>query len=187
MFHSSEIIKDIDSHAVLTDTEMKIHKIAAISLLASQGSIMISQGQEWGRSKVIAPTKFPDENVGKLDHNSYEKDNETNWLNWDHKDKNIELVNFYKSLINIRKEYSLLRYAKPHQYEFIKPIGSDVAIGFIISGKHENLIILLNSHQNDDAQFDLNLTHLSILISTQDNFKITGPSIKLPQFLDTKV
>ncbi len=180
LFHHDDIIHDIDSHAVLTPMELKLHKIAAMSLLTSQGSVMISQGQEWGRSKVIAPTNIPDKNIGKLDHNSYEKDNETNWLNWNHKDKNIELVNFYKSLINIRKENSLLRHAKPHQFEFIKPTGSNVAIGFIISGKSENIIVLLNSHQRDDAQFELNKSDVSILISTQENIHITETTINLP-------
>ena len=35
-------------------------------------------------------------NIGKIDHNSYDKDNETNWLNYDHADANAVLIDYYR-------------------------------------------------------------------------------------------
>ena len=39
-----------------------------------------------------------------MDPNPYNKDNETNWVNWDELKQNEDLVEFYKELIKIRKE-----------------------------------------------------------------------------------
>ena len=41
-------------------------------------------------------TSVNDINVGKMDRNPYNKDNSTNWVNWNELPVNIELVNFYK-------------------------------------------------------------------------------------------
>ena len=180
LFSHESRIEDVDTHAKLTAPELSIHKLAAITLLVSQGPVMIAQGQEWGRSKVIAPSQFPDENVGKLDHNSYEKDNETNWLNWDHRDANSELVEFYKSLIQIRKENELLRISNPEDFQFITADGSDVAIGFIISHGDESITVLMNSHQSDIAEFDLESADWMKVISTHDDIKLKNLKVILP-------
>ncbi len=55
---------------------------------------MIHAGQEYARSKVIAPTGLPDVAVGTIDHNSYDKDDETNYLNYAHADMKEELVQY---------------------------------------------------------------------------------------------
>lgn len=180
LFNHESRIKNIETHAQLTPNELSIHKLAAMTLLTSQGPVMIAQGQEWGRSKVISLSEFPDKNVGKLDHNSYEKDNETNWLNWNHRNANSELVEFYKLLIQIRKENKLLRIANSEEFQFLKAKGSDVAIGFIISNGGESILVLMNSHQSDIAEFDLNSESWTPLISTQDGIKLKESRIKLP-------
>jgi pullulanase/glycogen debranching enzyme len=180
LFNHDSRIEDIDAHARLTSNELSIHKLAAITLLASQGPVMIAQGQEWGRSKVISRSEFPDKNVGKLDHNSYEKDNETNWLNWNHRDMNPELVKFYISLIRIRKENKLLRSANPENFQFIKANGSDVAIGFMITHEGESIAVLMNSHQNDIAEFDMNVANWTPIISTQVGIELKNSKAKLP-------
>ena len=180
MFNSESVIDNVDEHAILSQKEIDIHKISAIALLASQGPIMIAQGQEWGRSKVIANTKYPDKNIGKLDHNSYEKDNETNWLNWNHKNTNSELVEFYKSLISIRKNNDLLRFSEPQNFHFINSGGSDVAIGFILSNHNESISVCLNTDNNDSAQFDLETSGWSQLISTRPGIDIKNSVINIP-------
>ena len=65
--------------------QLKHNKLAALFLLTSQGMTMIHSGQEFARSKVI-PTdiKVKDKHKGMIDHNSYEKDNETNFINYNH-------------------------------------------------------------------------------------------------------
>ncbi len=49
-----EVILDFDKNVKLSETELKLHKLAAMFLFTSQGITMIHEGQEFGRSKVIA-------------------------------------------------------------------------------------------------------------------------------------
>ena len=71
---------------------------------------MISEGQEFARSKVI-PFDIPvdDPHKGMIDHNSYDKDNETNYINYEHAKINSDLLNYYKGLIELRKKYDAFR------------------------------------------------------------------------------
>lgn len=147
------IIADLKKHNELTEDELKIHKLAALILLTSQGSVMIGEGQEWGRSKVIADTDVPDPNIGKLDHNSYEKDNETNWLNWEHKSVNKELVDHYRDLILLRKKYPALRQCNIQDIDFDLP-KNKLAIGYHLHPEGEtSLFVCINGSAEKDATF----------------------------------
>jgi len=150
-----EIISDINTHAQLSEKEIAIHKLSAMALLTSQGAVMIAQGQEWGRSKVIIDTEFPDENVGKIDHNSYDKDNETNWLNWNHKDLNAELVDFYRHLIKLRKDHPAFRRASIEDITFIGSSTShSIAFHIHIPGEKQ-AVVFLNSDPENYAEIKL--------------------------------
>ncbi|MDW8466180.1 MAG: alpha-amylase family glycosyl hydrolase [Chloroherpetonaceae bacterium] len=112
-------ITDRAAHAKLSARALALNKFAALLLFTAQGITMIHEGQEYARSKVIAPTDAPDPNIGKIDHNSYEKDNETNYLNYDHIALNQELVNYYKGLIALRKAYPIFHSAPYYAVEFL--------------------------------------------------------------------
>ena len=55
-----------------------------------------------------------------MDPNPYNKDNETNWVNWNELKQNEDLVRFYKKLIKIRKENASLRNKDYTTLEFIE-------------------------------------------------------------------
>lgn len=114
-----DVIKDLDAHAKLTPKQLALNKLAALFLFAAQGPVMIHEGQEFARSKVIAETDAPDKNIGKIDHNSYEKDNETNYLNYAHAKLNAELVDYYKGLIALRKANPMFSSAPKSAVKFI--------------------------------------------------------------------
>jgi hypothetical protein len=116
---------------MIPEEEARLHKLAALSLFCCQGMLMIAQGQEYGRSKVIAPTDAPDTRSGYIDHNSYEKDDETNWLNYDHEGMNHELTAFYAGLIRLRKTFQGLGGAP---VELVMPIatGQEPAVAALI-------------------------------------------------------
>lgn len=99
-------ITDVEKHARLTPKQLALHKLAALYLFTSQGAVMIHEGQEFGRSKVIAPTTVDEKKVGMIDHNSYEKDDETNYLNYNHATLNRELFSYYRGLIEMRRKFS---------------------------------------------------------------------------------
>ncbi len=151
-------IVDVDKNAALTKTQLQLNKLAAVLLTTSQGPMMVHAGQEFARSKVIAPTEVPESAVGHIDHNSYNKDNETNWLNFEHKKLNRELFDYYRGLIALRKGHPALRNTDPDRIEFLnEPV--QFSIGFLLprmaSGDSHDLVVLVNTNQAESATFHL--------------------------------
>lgn len=103
----------------LSETEMRLAKLAALYLFASQGIAMIHAGQEFARTKYIVPQMgVNDIFVKQIDHNSYEKDNETNYLNFKDIKANKSLFDYYVGLIKIRLQSPALRKSPPEALEF---------------------------------------------------------------------
>ena len=88
-------------HHYSNENELKIHKLGALLLMTSQGIPFMHQGQEWGNTKIIAGSESPDVNIGKIDRNSYNKDNETKWMDWNEvKDNSIVEMRYNKDGLN---------------------------------------------------------------------------------------
>ncbi len=132
----NEKISDANKNAKLSPKQLALHKLAALYLFTSQGPVMIHEGQEYGRSKLIAQTSAPDPRIGMIDHNSYDKDNETNYLNFEHAELNKELVEYYKGLIHLRKTYPVLSNVSNEAIEFL-PTKDDFHIAFFIDNSKE--------------------------------------------------
>lgn len=81
---------------VVLDLRMRMIKNAASVLFASQGTPMFFAGDEFGN------TQFGN-------NNAYCQDNEISWINWDLKDKNKEILEFFKKMISLRKKHPVLR------------------------------------------------------------------------------
>ncbi len=129
--------------------EMAVSKLAAFCLFVSQGISMIHAGQEWGRAKVITDHSGKDQNIGKLDHDSYNKDNETNWLNFNEIDTNKELFKYYSGLIELRKNSPALRKALPKEIIFKvykDPLHITFSIDGISSGDKYDYFISINAN-----------------------------------------
>ncbi|MEO8400040.1 MAG: alpha-amylase family glycosyl hydrolase [Ignavibacteriaceae bacterium] len=163
-----ELITDINKNAKLSSPQLKLNKLAALFLLTSQGITMIHSGQEFARSKVIASnTEAPDKNIGKLDHNSYDKDNETNYINYDYADLNNELVNYYKGLIELRKTYNAFRRAKYEDIHFFHITDNEFALGYNLKYKDENFIVLFNADPKKKEEFILPKGEWEILVNEE--------------------
>ncbi|MBN2202152.1 pullulanase, partial [bacterium] len=113
------VIEDPDAHALISSRSLALNRLAALFLFTSRGPVMLHEGQEFARSKVIAETGVPDGRVGRIDHNSYNKDNATNWIRFDHADANRPLMDYYRGLTAIRSLYPALRRAAPEEIEFL--------------------------------------------------------------------
>ena len=89
----------------------EINKLKAMAIqsnaivLTSQGVPFLHAGSEFLRSK-------PAEDGG-YDHNSYESPDSVNQLRWDRKAKYVDVFEYYKSLIYIRKAYDNFRMTNP--------------------------------------------------------------------------
>ena len=102
----------------LSQQESAIAKLSALTLFVSQGVTMIHAGQEWARSKLIFDSSNLDKRAGMLDHDSYNKDNETNWLNFNEIEINKGLFEYYIGLIELRMSSPALRKALPSDINF---------------------------------------------------------------------
>jgi pullulanase len=71
-------------------------KLANTIVLTSQGVPFLHAGVEFLRTKCG-------------DHNSYRSSDSVNALNWSQKSRNIDVVQYYKGLIALRKEYPVFR------------------------------------------------------------------------------
>ena len=64
-------------------------------LLLTQSTPLIFMGDEFGNSQ-------------QGNNNPYCQDNKITWLNWQDKEKNAELLNFWKQMIAFRKAHPIL-------------------------------------------------------------------------------
>jgi len=154
------IITDKKENAKVRGRELALNKLGALFLFTSQGITFVHQGQSWGRSKVVAETIHADERVGQIDHNSYEKDNETNWLNWLEKKDNPDLVNYYKGLISFRKNNAEFRHSSPEDFEFFDT-GDITALAYSLKNR---FFVALNGQSDEALAVDLPEGEWEILI-----------------------
>ena len=165
-----QVITDITQNARLSERQLKLNKLGALILFTSQGPVMIAEGQEFARSKVIARTDVPDDHVGQIDHNSYNKDNETNWLNYEHADLNRELVDYYRGLVALRKKHPAFRRSPKKAITFFDN-DNPFALGYLIdktaSGDSHNFLVFLNANADQEAQFDLPEGVWSLVVDAQ--------------------
>lgn len=151
-------VEDIQSHVTLNETQLSLSKLAALSMFCTQGITMIHAGQEFARSKIVAKSTFQDSDEGKMDHNSYQKDNETNWINFNHIQYNSELYKYYKALIQIRKDSPALRKCEPEEICF-DHFGNPLVISFFVSGISTDDIydyyVILNGSSDEDSSCNL--------------------------------
>ncbi len=149
--------KSVEEYHLVKGDMLQLNKLAAFALATSQGVMMIHSGQEFARSKVIAPDNVHDDHVGQIDHNSYEKDNETNYINYGIVAKNKALFTYYANLIDLRKHYPELRKT---DRKYLKRRYSDnvqMGIGYEIQNPESDklFIVLMNGDPARHAIYKL--------------------------------
>ena len=152
-------ITDLVGHVKLSENQLRLNKLAALLLMTSQGPTMIHAGQAFARSKVIARTNVPDESIGLMDNNSYNKDNETNWLNFEQIKLNHALYKYYRGLISLRRSHPSLRRTKPADIQFLNNTVK-YSIGYLLPrsptrADDRDIIVLVNANQTETAKFVL--------------------------------
>jgi pullulanase len=75
---------------------IKMHKLANTIVFTSQGMAFLHAGVELKRTK-------------GGEHNSFDKPDSINQINWDWKTENLELFNYYKELVRFRKAHPAFR------------------------------------------------------------------------------
>lgn len=164
-----KVITDVDKNAKLTPLQLKLNKLGALFLFTSQGITMIQAGQEFARSKVIPyDTKSLDKHSGMIDHNSYEKDDETNYINYNHAKLNKELLDYYKGLIDLRNKYDAFRRADYEDVAFYDIKDNPFALGYGLKYKEDLFVVLFNANPSMKEEFVLPAGDWEILVN--ENF-----------------
>jgi pullulanase/glycogen debranching enzyme len=163
---ADSVITDSDDAVKLTPAQMSLNKLAALFLLTSQGMTMITEGQEFAEAKIIPPSwNIDDKQKGRLDHNSYNKDNTTNYLNYKHAHSNGKLLSYYKGLITLRNKYQAFRRAPKEDIEFIECKDRPFAFGYLLKYEGDEFMVLLNAENGNNAEFKLPKGRWQILVN----------------------
>lgn len=164
----NEFISDLNKHVKLTDQQLKLNKLGAMFLFTARGITMISEGQEFARSKVIAEVLgVKDPHQGMIDHNSYDKDNETNYLNYNHVEINIDLLDYYKGLIKLRKKYDAFRRAEYNQVHFFHKSNNPFSLGYSLQYENDIFVVLFNADTMNNEEFYLPEGEWDILVNSE--------------------
>ncbi len=162
-------VPDIDANARLTPLQLKLNKLCALLLLTSRGATMIHEGQEFARSKVIAvDRRIQDPRQGTLDANSYNKDNETNYLNFGHARANADLVNYYRGLIALRKKYAVFRRASYGDVSFLQLKEYPLALGYSLRDRDREFLVLMNADSSREARVAMPEGTWTVLVNAKD-------------------
>ncbi|MFC1746301.1 alpha-amylase family glycosyl hydrolase [Candidatus Riflebacteria bacterium] len=166
----TEVINYVEAHDGYTFTDYlggpknmnavrKFHKLVALSMLTSAGVPMIHEGQDFAKDKMG-------------NHNSYNQDNEINWLNYEVKKKNRDIFEYYRGLIEIRKKYDNFRHNKPlsnASIHWMKPEDNWNALGRLLKGKRFNFIVLENTDPHKWVTFKLpNMSEWTIVADANE-------------------
>ena len=179
-------VTDGSAFRKLSDEALRICRLAAFLLFTARGAVMLQMGQEFGRSKVIASVDLPDVNVGLLDHNSYEKDDETNWIDWRVAELNRPLLDYYRGLIAMRARLVGLRVSPVEAYHFLAP-GVSFASGFVLHCQDAaQIAVLVNPNREQAATYTLPVAGgWSVLVDAEragvESIRMeSGPAVTVP-------
>lgn len=151
-----KVIKDADKFIKLTPLQLKLNKLGALFLFTSQGVTMIQEGQEFARTKIVPYNlRFDDANRGKIDHNTYNKDNATNYINYKHAEINKDLADYYKGLIKLRNTYDAFRRADYSDIIFQDNPKSEFGLSYTLKYQDRNFVVLFNADPNQELEFSL--------------------------------
>ncbi|XZH18890.1 type I pullulanase [Clostridium perfringens] len=125
--------RDFNEENILDNFYVKEDLLGASILFTSQGTPFIQSGAEFLRSK-------------DGDHNSYKSPDSINALNWAEKERYIEVFNYYKNLISLRKSHSAFR------MKDIEDIIKNLDVYFYENNDTSGVII---AHYKNNANEDL--------------------------------
>ena len=123
------------------DDIVAMNKLSASIVLTSQGSSFFQAGEEFARSKMG-------------DHNSYQSSASINKLDWKRVKEYSDLVNYYKGLIEIRKNFSAFRdptTSAGNRIQWLSTSGTQqIAYSLTnnVSGEWSQVVCLFNASTN---------------------------------------
>ena len=108
-----------------------------------------------------------DKRKGMIDHNSYDKDNDTNYINYNHAKINKDLLNYYNGLIEFRQKYEAFRRAEYEQVHFFDVNDNPFAMGYMLDYNNDKFIVLFNANTKMIEEFFLPEGNWEILVDAR--------------------
>jgi pullulanase/glycogen debranching enzyme len=187
--NSTKTFTKRDEIVALEGCELNISRLAALYLMVSQGITMIHAGQEYGRSKRVSETDIADPDYGRLDHNSYNKDNATNYMNFDDVKKNGALFDYYAGLIKLRRNSPALRASKPENVHF-RSYDDALHITFTVSNKGTSdpytYFVSMNANSEHMQTVKLPVGSWELMVSetvaSDEPISVINGIVKIPPF-----
>lgn len=140
------------------EERIKMNKLAAAIILTSQGIPFIHSGDEILRTKK--------ELNGQLIENSYKSSDYVNKFDWTRKEKYIDVFNYYKKLIELRKKHKIFRLDTAREIndninfldlkDNLKNVVAYVANGENINDSLGKILVIFNGNKKS---VELNLNH----------------------------
>ncbi|MBR6044031.1 MAG: type I pullulanase [Ruminococcus sp.] len=135
------------------EDRVKMDKLAAALAILAQGMPFIHLGQDFLRSKPRIPKEGePDNEVTRVCHDSYNAPDSTNAVKWNEKLDNIEVFEYYKALIRLRRNNRLFRLRTREEISshmrFMDYWDQNV-IAFILEDETDCLVCLFNPYQEE--------------------------------------
>jgi pullulanase len=169
--HDNHVLWDklaISTPEATEEERVNMHKLALAIVLTSQGISFLHAGSEFLRTK-------------KGVENSYNTPDSINLMDWSLKSKNIEVVNYVKGLIKMRKAHPAFRmrtaFGVRENIRFLEnmPAGS---IGYVINGaavkdSWKKILVIFNGKPDQD---DIQLPPGKWKAVIADNFIIDSPN-----------
>ena len=164
---------------------IKMNKLAAAIILTSQGIPFIHSGDEILRTK-------KDRN-GILVENSYKSSDYVNKFYWSRKEKYIEIFNYYKKLIDLRKKHKIFKMNSAKDIndnieflnfeENLKKIVAYIAYGDRINDSLGKIAVIFNGNQHC-VEIDLKHNQFTAILDGDDInekglYKINNPIINV--------
>lgn len=159
------------------DERIKMDKLSASIILLSQGVPFLELGQDFLRSKPKASynKEAHDNKSIPFSGNSYNAPDETNAIKWNQKGENIDVFEYYKSLISLRKKYPQLRLNKREDVEAQMKFfdtGDNNIIGYTLTNPEEEIksvmAVLFNPYK-DSRTANLPDGEYTVILSNNKN------------------
>jgi pullulanase len=162
--HDNNVLFDkiqMSTSGITYEQMQDMQKQANAIVLTSAGIPFLHGGVEIMRTKVC--TVIGGENQGEcengFDHNSYRSPDSTNQINWQWKVDNIDVFNYYKGLIEIRKNINVFSYDTEEELEshlFFLPSNTGM-VSYMIYDENSPWMYTLVSYNNSVTERTLDL------------------------------
>ena len=128
------------------EEKIRMDKLCAAIVFLSQGVPFIQAGQEFLRSK-------PKDDTGKnFDEDSYKSPDRVNSIKWNRKSEYLDVFNYYKGLIELRKAFDLFRLSNAEdvkKYLSFIDCKDKNAVAFRLKNDKNDIIVVFNANRED--------------------------------------